>query len=64
MSVRMQFILIAWVFNDVTPFVGKPFAPTKAFDLGATIKTLRYYAGWADKITGKTIEVQRSPQRN
>ena len=26
-------------------------------DLIATIKTLRYYAGWADKIHGKTIPI-------
>lgn len=26
-------------------------------DLGAVLKTLRYYAGWADKIEGKTIDV-------
>lgn len=26
-------------------------------DLMATIKTLRYYSGWADKIHGKTIPV-------
>lgn len=26
-------------------------------DLGLAIATLRYYAGWADKITGKTIDI-------
>ncbi|KAL6114491.1 aldh1a1 [Pungitius sinensis] len=26
-------------------------------DLIATVKTLRYYGGWADKIQGKTIPV-------
>lgn len=26
-------------------------------DLGAVIGCIRYYAGWADKITGKTIDV-------
>lgn len=26
-------------------------------DIGAVIGTLRYYGGWADKITGKTIDV-------
>lgn len=26
-------------------------------DVGAVIGCLRYYAGWADKITGKTIDV-------
>lgn len=34
---------------------GKPFAISKAVDLPLTIKHLRYYAGWADKIHGKTI---------
>ena len=27
-------------------------------DVRGTINTLRYYAGWADKIHGKTIEVR------
>lgn len=31
---------------------GKPFAFAKAADVGLTIKTFRYYAGWADKIQG------------
>lgn len=26
-------------------------------DLGAVVGTLRYYGGWADKITGKTLDV-------
>lgn len=30
-------------------------------DLMATIKTLRYYGGWADKIHGKTIPVGEMP---
>jgi aldehyde dehydrogenase (NAD+) len=36
---------------------GKPCAFAKAADLGLVIKTLRYYAGWADKITGQTLPV-------
>ncbi|KAL2091952.1 hypothetical protein ACEWY4_011750 [Coilia grayii] len=36
---------------------GKLFLMAYFIDLVATIKTLRYYAGWADKIQGKTIPV-------
>ncbi|KAF9473535.1 aldehyde dehydrogenase [Pholiota conissans] len=36
--------------------VGKVFAHAKAGDVGGAINTIRYYAGWADKIQGKTIE--------
>jgi aldehyde dehydrogenase (NAD+) len=35
---------------------GKPFLThSKQFDVPTLIRTLRYYAGWADKIHGKTI---------
>ncbi|XP_037548961.1 retinal dehydrogenase 2 [Nematolebias whitei] len=34
---------------------GKPFLPTLFVDLQATIKTLRYFAGYADKIHGTSI---------
>ncbi|XP_008335182.1 retinal dehydrogenase 2 [Cynoglossus semilaevis] len=34
---------------------GKPFLPTLFVDLQGTIKTLRYFAGYADKIHGSTI---------
>jgi len=27
-------------------------------DVGLAIKTYRYYAGWCDKITGKTIPIE------
>jgi aldehyde dehydrogenase (NAD+) len=37
--------------------VGKPLSVTKTEDLGESISTFRYYAGWADKIGGKTIDV-------
>ncbi|KAJ4466503.1 aldehyde dehydrogenase domain-containing protein [Lentinula aciculospora] len=36
---------------------GKPVAVARDFDIGDSIQCLRYYAGWADKITGQTIEV-------
>jgi aldehyde dehydrogenase (NAD+) len=36
---------------------GKPFAVAKAADLPLTVACYRYYAGWADKIQGKTIPV-------
>lgn len=37
--------------------MGKPLSATKNEDLSESISTLRYYAGWADKISGKTIDV-------
>jgi aldehyde dehydrogenase (NAD+) len=36
---------------------GKPIADSLAADLPLTISCYRYYAGWADKITGKTIPI-------
>ncbi|KAL6040418.1 Aldehyde dehydrogenase, mitochondrial [Balamuthia mandrillaris] len=36
---------------------GKPFAVAKAVDVAMTVQCFRYYAGWADKITGKTIPI-------
>lgn len=36
--------------------IGKPFAVSRVGDVASTIRCLRYYAGWADKIQGKTIE--------
>lgn len=37
---------------------GKPIGDAKAADLPLAIDCLRYYAGWADKITGDTIPVR------
>src|SRR5579859_4948598 len=37
---------------------GKPIRDALAADLPLTIKCYRYYAGWADKIHGKTIPVE------
>lgn len=36
---------------------GKPYKVAKAADLPLTIACYRYYAGWADKIQGKTIPI-------
>lgn len=35
---------------------GKPFAVARDEDLSEVITTLRYYAGWADKLHGQTID--------
>jgi aldehyde dehydrogenase (NAD+) len=37
---------------------GKPYRDSFNIDLPMTIKCYRYYAGWADKIHGKTIPVE------
>ncbi len=34
---------------------GKPLAATRRQDVAAAIDTLRYYAGWADKIAGEVV---------
>ena len=39
---------------------GKPISDSISGDLPETIKCYRYYAGWADKIQGKTIPVDGS----
>lgn len=39
---------------------GKPFLQSFFVDLDGSIKTLRYYAGWADKIHGKSLHVDES----
>src|SRR5689334_23335498 len=36
---------------------GKPVAVARAADLPLTVKCYRYYAGWADKLHGKTIPI-------
>jgi aldehyde dehydrogenase (NAD+) len=36
---------------------GKPFAIAKAVDVAATVGCFRYFAGWSDKIHGKTIPI-------
>lgn len=39
---------------------GKPFSAAYAVDVAGAIKTLRYYAGWADKNHGRTIPTDGS----
>ncbi|CAD7698341.1 unnamed protein product [Ostreobium quekettii] len=35
---------------------GKPLAESRAFDVTAVVSHFRYFAGWADKISGKTLQ--------
>jgi acyl-CoA reductase-like NAD-dependent aldehyde dehydrogenase len=37
---------------------GKTLNMAKTVDITGTISCIRYYAGWADKIHGQTIEVR------
>jgi aldehyde dehydrogenase (NAD+) len=37
---------------------GKPISDSRAADIPLVIDTLRYYAGWADKIQGSTIPIR------
>ncbi|KAI0698901.1 aldehyde dehydrogenase domain-containing protein [Cytidiella melzeri] len=39
---------------------GKPLKIARDFDIGDSIGCLRYYAGWADKIVGQSIEIDPS----
>lgn len=36
---------------------GKPFLHAKTMDMAGVVGCIRYFAGWADKNSGKTIEV-------
>ncbi|KAA1466204.1 NAD-aldehyde dehydrogenase [Dentipellis sp. KUC8613] len=38
---------------------GKPVKVARDFDIGDSVACLRYHAGWADKILGQSIEVDR-----
>jgi len=40
--------------------VGKVYIRAKLGDIASTVKVLRYYAGWADKVQGKTIETRET----
>ncbi|KAJ5949102.1 aldehyde dehydrogenase-like protein [Penicillium verhagenii] len=40
---------------------GKPYSVSLNDDLGEVLSSLRYYAGWADKVTGQTIPT--TPQK-
>ena len=41
-----------------TQDLGKPYLNAINGDIQRTIKTFRYYAGWADKIEGRTIPIE------
>jgi aldehyde dehydrogenase (NAD+) len=38
-------------------FLGKPYDVVLGEDVAETVSVFRYYAGWADKIYGQTIDV-------
>jgi acyl-CoA reductase-like NAD-dependent aldehyde dehydrogenase len=43
--------------NNDGHFSGKTYGLAKIVDIGGAIDVFRYYAGWADKVHGQTIEV-------
>lgn len=49
--------------NLTHSLVGKHFGQAKQLDLAGVIGCIRYYAGWADKNSGKTIEVRHDHSR-
>jgi aldehyde dehydrogenase (NAD+) len=40
----------------LTKLLGKPYNDSLTIDLAEVVGTLKYYAGWADKIHGQVIE--------
>ncbi|GLB45252.1 putative aldehyde dehydrogenase family protein [Lyophyllum shimeji] len=40
--------------------VGKPYDTARDMDVAMTVNVLRYYAGWADKVQGKTMETNET----
>lgn len=39
-------------------YIGKVWEKARYGDIDSSIACIRYYAGWADKVQGKTIEVR------
>ena len=39
---------------------GKPVKIAREFDIGDSVSCLRYYAGWADKLAGQTLEIDKN----
>ena len=50
------FSITKMFFIDII-LIGKMWATAKYFDITDAVSCFRYYAGWADKVHGKTIEV-------
>ena len=40
--------------------VGKPVVEARNFDIPTTINVIRYYAGWADKLEGKNLNLGKN----
>ena len=49
--------MFSWFQSLETLDNGKPFGAAFYMDISIVVHTLRYYAGWPDKIQGKTIPV-------
>ena len=49
------FLVECFIVTSLPP--GKVYANARYGDIAIVVASLRYYAGWADKIQGKTIEV-------
>jgi aldehyde dehydrogenase (NAD+) len=48
---------IARIHVNDSCYLGKPWHKANMRDVAVSIAIIRYYAGWADKIHGQTIEV-------
>lgn len=46
-----------WIGLLIISLIGKTFSWAMNADTPFAIATIRYYAGWADKITGQVVEV-------
>jgi len=54
----VRIVRISYVGICLTNYLsGKTFHWARNADVAGSIECIRYYAGWADKITGQTLEV-------
>jgi len=54
----VRIVRISYVVISLTNyFSGKTFHWARNADVALSIECIRYYAGWADKITGQVLEV-------
>lgn len=58
----LQKMLALFLQTLETMDTGKPFLHAFFVDLEGCIKTFRYFAGWADKIQGRTIPTGKPAQ--
>ena len=61
LDVGMFWCFLLWnIFDRYRVPLGKMWVHAKYMDMTMVVSCLRYYAGWADKIQGKIIEVGAS----